>query len=108
MPNITYIQPSGESVTISLGSGLSIMEGAIRNGIMGIEGECGGACACGTCRVEIPLEFLAKVGVPSAIEQDLLSGFTDNRPNTRLSCQIAASMELEGLHVITAPGDKKL
>lgn len=103
MPKIIYVDSEGNERSCEVPLGLSVMEGAVRNEVAGIDGDCGGACVCGTCRVEVPREWADKVGEPSEFEAGLLSGFSDERPNCRLSCQIRVSGSLEGLVVVVAP-----
>jgi 2Fe-2S ferredoxin len=78
------------------------MEGAIRNGVPGIEAECGGACACATCHVYVSEEWREKTGEAEPMEQDMLDFAYDVRPSSRLSCQIKVTPELDGL-VVTTP-----
>ena len=80
----------------------TVMEAAIRNNIPGIEAECGGACACATCHVYVDEVWRAKTGEPSPMEEDMLDFGYDVRPNSRLSCQIKVSDELDGL-IVTTP-----
>jgi len=101
MPKITYIASNGSSRTVEAVLGSTVMETAIRNAIPGIEAECGGACACATCHVYIDEAWRAKVGEPSPMEEDMLDFGYDVRPNSRLSCQIKVSAELDGLVVRT-------
>ena len=75
---------------------------AIRNGVPGIEAECGGACACATCHVYVDEAFMEVVGGPEAMEEDMLDFAYDVRPTSRLSCQIRVSEELDGL-TVTVP-----
>jgi 2Fe-2S ferredoxin len=77
------------------------MENAIRNGVPGIEAECGGACACATCHVHVDPVWLEKTGKPSPMEEDMLDFAFDVRANSRLSCQIKVSDALDGLIVRT-------
>jgi 2Fe-2S ferredoxin len=77
------------------------MEAAIKNGVPGIEAECGGACACATCHVYIEPDWQEKVGPPSSMEEDMLDFAFDVRPNSRLACQIQVKAELDGLTVRT-------
>ena len=102
MPKITYIDSSGASRTIDAETGSTVMETAIRNNIPGIEAECGGACACATCHVYVAEEWRAKAGEPTPMEEDMLDFGYDIRPNSRLSCQIKVTPELDGL-VVTTP-----
>ena len=79
--------------------GLSVMEGAIRNNVPGIDADCGGACACATCHVYVDDAWREIVGGPSPMEEDMLDFGYDVRPNSRLSCQIKVTDELDGLVV---------
>jgi ferredoxin, 2Fe-2S len=101
MPKITYIDPSGTSRTAEGEAGATVMETAIRNNIPGIEAECGGACACATCHVYVDEAWREKTGEPSPMEEDMLDFGYDVRANSRLSCQIKISAELDGLVVRT-------
>ena len=101
MPKITYIDPSGATHDIDAEVGATVMETAIRNGVPGIEAECGGACACATCHVYVDEAWREKVGSPSPMEEDMLDFGFVVRPNSRLSCQIKVSDELDGLVVST-------
>jgi 2Fe-2S ferredoxin len=101
MVKITFIDSGGTSRTVDADPGATVMETAIKNDIPGIEAECGGACACATCHVYVEEEWRAKTGTPSPMEEDMLDFGHDVRPNSRLSCQIKVSEELEGLVVRT-------
>lgn len=79
--------------------GSTVMENAVRNGVPGIEAECGGACACATCHVYVDEAWTEKVGEPEPMEEDMLDFAVDVRANSRLSCQITMSAELDGLTV---------
>ena len=102
MPKITYIDNSGTSRTVEAEVGATVMETAIKNGVPGIEAECGGACACATCHVYVDEAWRDKTGDPAAMEQDMLDFAYDVRPNSRLSCQIKVTAALDGL-VVTTP-----
>lgn len=101
MAKITYIDFEGQSRSVEAENGSTVMENAIKNSIPGIEAECGGACACATCHVYIDEAWREKVGGPSPMEEDMLDFGFDVRPNSRLSCQIKVSDELDGLVVRT-------
>ncbi|MGX5732764.1 2Fe-2S iron-sulfur cluster-binding protein [Bosea thiooxidans] len=101
MPNITYIDAHGESRTVEGETGSTVMETAIRNGIPGIEAECGGACACATCHVYVDEAWAEAVGRPEPMEEDMLDFAYDVRPTSRLSCQIKIRDDLDGLIVRT-------
>jgi len=102
MPKITYIDAAGEKYEVEAENGSTVMENAIRNGVPGIEAECGGACACATCHVYVDEAWRARTGEASAMEQDMLDFAFDVRPNSRLSCQIKVTENLDGL-VVTTP-----
>jgi 2Fe-2S ferredoxin len=101
MAKITYIDHGGESRTVEAENGSTVMENAIKNGIPGIEAECGGACACATCHVYVDEAWTEIVGPPSPMEEDMLDFGFDVKPNSRLSCQIKVSDQLDGLIVRT-------
>ena len=100
MANITFVEASGQSTTLNLPDGWSLMQGATANGVDGIIGECGGSCACATCHCYVD-DLLARVlPAPSQNELDMLDNVVaERRPNSRLACQIKASPALEGLVV---------
>ena len=99
MAKINFVDHSGETRTIDADTGSTVMEAAIRNSIPGIEAECGGACACATCHVYVDDAWMERVGAPTPMEEDMLDFGYDIKPNSRLSCQIKLTDELEGLTV---------
>ncbi|QFU16153.1 2Fe-2S iron-sulfur cluster-binding protein [Microvirga thermotolerans] len=101
MVKITFIDPEGTARTVEAEEGSTVMEAAVRNGIPGIEAECGGACSCATCHVYVDEEWEAATGSPQPMEEDMLDFAYDVRPNSRLSCQIRVRPELDGLVVRT-------
>jgi 2Fe-2S ferredoxin len=102
MAKITYIEHDGTEHAIDVKPGLTVMEGAVKNNIPGIDADCGGACACATCHVYVNEEWLAKTGERSAMEESMLDFAEAVQDNSRLSCQIKVSDELDGL-VVTMP-----
>ncbi len=102
MPKITFIDPAGTPRTVEAEVGSTVMETALKNGIPGIEAECGGACACSTCHVYVDEAWTAKTGEPAPMEEDMLDFAYDVRPTSRLSCQIKVTEELDGL-IVTTP-----
>ena len=102
MAKITYIDPAGQRYEVEAENGTTVMENAIRNGVPGIEAECGGACACATCHVYVDEAYKAVVGEPEPMEEDMLDFAFEVKPNSRLSCQIRVRDELDGL-VVTVP-----
>jgi ferredoxin, 2Fe-2S len=101
MAKITFIDPEGTPRTVEGEAGSTVMETAIKNGVPGIEAECGGACACSTCHVYIEEGWREKVGEPSPREEDMRDFAYDVKPNSRLSCQIKVTDALDGLTVKT-------
>ena len=102
MARITFIGSDGTRYEVQAENGSTVMENAIRNGVPGIEAECGGACACATCHVYVAEEWRSVTGSPEPMEEDMLDFAYDLRPNSRLSCQIQVTDELDGL-VVTVP-----
>ena len=101
MVKITYIDSGGTARTVEAEIGSTVMETAIKNSIPGIEAECGGACACSTCHVYVDDAWTGATGEPSPMEEDMLDFAFEVRPNSRLSCQIKVTDELDGLVVST-------
>ena len=101
MAKITYIEFNGKEHVVEVKTGMSVMEGAVKNLIPGIDADCGGACACATCHVYVEEEWREKAGGPSPMEEDMLDFGYDVKPNSRLSCQIKVTDELDGLVVRT-------
>ena len=99
MPKITYIELSGKSQTIEVANGLSVMEGAVQNDIPGIDADCGGGMACATCHVYVNEEWLDKLPAKEDGEEDMLDMAFEPKQNSRLSCQLIVSDELDGLVV---------
>ena len=101
MPKITYKDNQGNSKTVEVEKGLSVMEGAIQNGVPGIDADCGGSMACATCHVYVEEKWLDKLPKAEEAEVDMIDMANEPKKNSRLSCQIIVSDELEGLTVTT-------
>ena len=101
MPQITYKDQTGNSKTIEVEKGLSVMEGAIQNEITGIDADCGGSMACATCHVYIEENWLDKLPKAEEAEVDMIDMAFEPKKNSRLSCQLIVSDELDGLKVTT-------
>ena len=99
MVAITYIRHDGTETLIDAEEGKSLMMNAVDNMIEGIDGDCGGACACATCHIFIPAEWQDKTGERSAMEESMLQLADGVADNSRLGCQIDVSADLEGLVV---------
>ena len=99
MAKITYIEHDGTEHTLDVKPGLTVMEAAVRNNIPGIDADCGGACACATCHCYVDEAGAAKTGEKSAMEESMLDFAENVEPNSRLSCQIKVTADLDGLVV---------
>jgi ferredoxin, 2Fe-2S len=99
MAKITYIEHDGKTHELEIAEGMSVMEGAVKNGVPGIDADCGGACACATCHVYVDDAWLEKTGSPSSMEQSMLDFANDVTDNSRLSCQIKVTKDVDGLVV---------
>jgi 2Fe-2S ferredoxin len=106
MVKVTYVQPNGISQTLELKIGDSVMQGAVQEGVNGIDAECGGACACATCHVKIDPSWVAIVGPPSKLEAEMLDMSPEVDERSRLSCQIQLTAELDGL-VVNLPSTQR-
>ena len=101
MPKITYQDNEGNSKTIEVEKGLSVMEGAIQNDIPGIDADCGGSMACATCHVYVEEKWLDKLSKAEDAEVDMIDMAYEPKKNSRLSCQLIVSDELDGLKITT-------
>jgi len=101
MPKIIYNDFSGNQKKIEVPKGLSVMEGAVKNNISGIDADCGGSMACATCHVYVKEEWLDKLKKIENGEQDMIDMAYEPKKNSRLSCQLIVSDELDGLEVTT-------
>ncbi|MES2898029.1 MAG: 2Fe-2S iron-sulfur cluster-binding protein [Pseudomonadota bacterium] len=99
MPKVTYIEHHGSEHVIELKAGMSVMEGAVKSGVPGIDADCGGACACATCHVYVEDGWLEKTGAKTAMETSMLDFAENVQANSRLSCQIKITDDLDGLVV---------
>ena len=102
MPKITYLDHQGNSKTIDVENGLTVMEGAIQNDIPGIDADCGGSMACATCHVYVEEKWLNKITKAEEAEVDMIDMAFEPKKNSRLSCQLIVSDELNGL-IVTTP-----
>jgi ferredoxin, 2Fe-2S len=100
MPKITYVHPDGAQDVLDVPVGTSVMRAAILNGVDGIVAECGGEMMCATCHVYVEESQLARTPSMSDDEKAMLE-FTasERRPNSRLSCQLVVTPDLDGLVV---------
>ena len=99
MTKITYITNDEKTHTIEVQNGLTVMEGAVQNDIPGIDADCGGGMACATCHVYVKEEWFDKLPPKEDGEEDMLDMAYEPKKNSRLSCQLIVSDELEGLTI---------
>ncbi len=99
MPKIKYVEHNGKEHEAEVPNGWSVMEGAVKNLIPGIDADCGGACACATCHVFVDGAWAAKLPPKEDMEVTMLDFAPDVAPSSRLSCQIKVTAELDGLVV---------
>lgn len=99
MPKVTYIEHNGKEHVVDVPEGWSVMEGAVKNLIPGIDADCGGACACATCHVYVDPAWIGKLAPKEDMEQTMLDFAQDLEQTSRLSCQIKVTKELDGFVV---------
>ena len=99
MAKITYIEHNGTKHTLDVQNGLTVMEGAVQNNIPGIDADCGGSMACATCHVYVKEDWFDKGNKKNEGEDDMLDQAYEPKKNSRLSCQIIVSDDLDGLVV---------
>ena len=99
MAKIKYIEHDGKEHEVEVANGLTVMEGAVQNGIPGIDADCGGSMACATCHVYVKEDWFSKLPEKEMGEDDMLDQAFEPKSNSRLSCQLTVSDELNGLTV---------
>jgi len=100
MPKVIYVSHTGDRKEIDVPAGTTVMAAALKNGIDGIVAECGGVCMCSTCHVFVDENFMSKMPPADDTEEAVLEiAAIERQPNSRLSCQIKVTADLEGLIV---------
>jgi 2Fe-2S ferredoxin len=99
MPKVVFLQPDGIRREIEVPVGITLMEAARQHGVMGVVAQCGGACACATCHVYVDPTWLGTLDPPEEMEQGMLETAWEPRDNSRLSCQVHMTANLNGLQV---------
>ena len=99
MAKITYVTHDNQVHTVEVQNGLTVMEGAVQNDIPGIDADCGGGMACATCHVYVNDDWFDKITPKEDGEEDMLDMAFEPKKNSRLSCQIIISDDLDGLTV---------
>ena len=101
MPKVTFTDHKGDSKTIEIDNGLSVMEGAVQQNIPGIDADCGGSMACATCHVYVDDNWYEKIPKAEDAEIDMIDMAFEPKKNSRLSCQIIVADNIDGLKVTT-------
>jgi ferredoxin, 2Fe-2S len=99
MPKIVFDEPGGGRREIDAPLGLTLMEVARQHGVQGVVAQCGGACMCATCHVYIDPAWAERLEPREEMEEGMLESAWEPRDNSRLSCQIHITADLDGLHV---------
>jgi ferredoxin, 2Fe-2S len=102
---VNVITREGEQIVLEGEEGLSVMEIIRDGGIDELLALCGGCCSCATCHVHVDPAFLDKIPAMSEDENDLLDSSDHRNDQSRLSCQIPFTAQLDGLTVTIAPED---
>ena len=105
MPKLVVVSRTGEEKSVEANAGVSVMEAIRDNGFDELLALCGGCCSCATCHVYVDPAFADKVNALSEDENDLLDSTDHRQDNSRLSCQLQMTAELDGLKVTIAPED---
>ena len=97
MVKITFVEHDGTRTEVESEPGLTLMKAATYGGVEGISADCGGNCACGTCRIYVPAEWSHCFGEPSSNEQDMIDYAQDATEGVRLACQTRVSEAMDGM-----------
>ena len=101
MVKVLFKDHAGREQSVEAATGVSVMQAAVSNGVVGIDADCGGSCSCATCHVYVDEAWLDKLAAIDPNEYAMLGLSSDRRENSRLCCQITLSAELDGLSVTT-------
>lgn len=101
MVKVLFKDQAGNESSVEAAAGVSLMQAAVSNGVSGIDADCGGSCSCATCHVYVATAWLNKLNAMSPNEDAMLGLSADRQENSRLSCQIELSEELDGIEVTT-------
>ena len=99
MATVTFIAHDGTQTTVDVTAGQSLLMAALNNQIKGIDGDCGGQCACATCHVYLDAPWSEKIPAPKANEDEMLNFTAERCPNSRLACQITLTETLDGMQI---------
>ncbi len=99
MPTICFVEHDGTEHSVTVNSGISLMEAAVDNDVPGIDADCGGACACATCHVMLDKDWFEALGDREATEESMLALAAEVTDTSRLACQIEVTDALDGIKV---------
>ena len=99
MAKIIFKEPGGNEHAVDIADGLSIMEGAVKDMVVGIDADCGGACSCATCMVYVSAEWRDRLPPKDSTEEAMLEFCPHVDETSRLSCQIKVAAALDGLRL---------
>ena len=102
MPKVTFVAHNGTPHAVDVPAGISLMRAATDYGVSGIDGDCGGNCACATCHVFVDADWASRAGPRTAPEDEMLNFASELRDSSRLACQITVTEALDGL-VVSLP-----
>jgi 2Fe-2S ferredoxin len=99
MIEVTYVEHDGSEHKVTAEDGQTLMQAAVDNGVPGIDGDCGGSCACGTCHVIVDEAWMGKLENADSMETSMLGMTPEQQAGSRLSCQVALTDKLSGIRV---------
>lgn len=99
MVKVEFITHTGESIEVEAEVGRSLMEAAVRNGVTGIQADCGGACSCATCHCYVDEKWFEQIGAAEGDEEAMLEFAYEVKDTSRLSCQIKMTEQLNGVKI---------
>ena len=105
MPKLIVVNRAGEESTVDAATGVTVMEAIRDNGFDELLALCGGCCSCATCHVHVDASFKDKLPEMSEDEDDLLDSSDHRDENSRLSCQLPVTEELDGIKIRIAEED---
>lgn len=105
MVKISFIENNGTRTDVEAEAGLSLMKAATYGSVPGISADCGGNCACGTCRIYVPASWRERLPRIKPAEQEMIDFWQDQTEGVRLSCQVKVTEEMDGL-ILNLPEDQ--
>lgn len=106
MPKVTFIAHDGARHEVAVAPGTSLMLAAVDNRVPGIDGDCGGQCACATCHVFVASPWAERLVPPDARETEMLDFTAERRESSRLACRIEVTEPLDGI-TVSMPGGQQ-